>query len=237
MAKRTVRPLVASSCIVRQNSRRAPTSIPAVGSSRMSRFGSGRSASAKRSRCCSPPESFETRRLALSASPERSRTLSTGSWWGKVEAIIRTVSRAVRSRRSPPVWRTAETLPSCTARRGAAPKEVMLPLVGSVRPRTMSRVVVLPAPLGPRMATTSPGSIRRSTPATAWTVSEPERKLFLTSRRWIPSGEALASVGAFMVVVVMPPDSSEGGPARHPRMSRVRNDRCHGGRQGGLPVA
>lgn len=67
MANRIVEPDVASACMVDQNSRRVAMSMAAVGSSRMSRSGSGSRARAKRSRCCSPPEHRPTRRLAIPA--------------------------------------------------------------------------------------------------------------------------------------------------------------------------
>src|SRR3954468_19909280 len=53
--------------------------------------------------------------------------------------------------------------------RGDRPSTSTEPVVGCDRPSTMSMVVVLPAPLGPRNATISPGSSIRSMPRTAWT--------------------------------------------------------------------
>src|ERR1700753_1287371 len=41
------------------------------------------------------------------------------------------------------------------------------PSVGSIRPATMRKVVVLPQPLGPSSATISPAAMRRVTPSTA----------------------------------------------------------------------
>ena len=77
VAKMIVDPDDASSCIVAQNSRREAMSIAAVGSSRISRSGSGSRASANRSRCCSPPEHRPTLRRASPASPARSSTSPT----------------------------------------------------------------------------------------------------------------------------------------------------------------
>src|SRR5271165_6566316 len=64
---------------------------------------------------------------------------------------------------------TAETRPKVIAFRGCIPNTDTWPEVGCDRPRMMSIVDVLPAPLGPRIATISPDAIRRSTPLTACT--------------------------------------------------------------------
>ena len=68
---------------------------------------------------------------------------------------------------------TAETRPWATAVRGAVPNTSTVPASGRDSPSTMSMVVVLPAPLGPRKATISPGSTVRSRPSTA--VTGPKR--------------------------------------------------------------
>jgi len=52
----------------------------------------------------------------------------------------------------------APTLASDRGEPGAAPATVALPAVGRIRPRSIRRVVVLPAPLGPRKPVTEPGS-------------------------------------------------------------------------------
>src|SRR5580765_6594690 len=75
---------------------------------------------------------------------------------------------------------TAETRPREMACRGWRPSTWTEPVVGCDRPRTMSMVVVLPAPLGPRKATISPGSSERSMPRTAWTGP----KSLVTPDRW-----------------------------------------------------
>ena len=49
------------------------------------------------------------------------------------------------------------------------PATVAVPAVGRSRVVSIRRVVVLPAPLGPRKPTTSPSSTSRSTPLTACT--------------------------------------------------------------------
>ena len=109
--------------------------MPAVGSSSTSRSGSGSSARAKRSRCCSPPLHLATRRSPSRAIPARSSTSSTGAVArpvaAKVEAMKRTVSRTVRSPSRPPVCSTAETRPARTAARAAAPSTVTVPADGT----------------------------------------------------------------------------------------------------------
>ena len=80
--------------------------------------------------------------------------------------------------------------PWATARRGVEPRTRTVPLVGWVRPRTMSRVVDLPAPLGPRKATTSPGPTLRSRPFTACTAP----KVFLRSDRAMAGVEKACEV-------------------------------------------
>ena len=50
---------------------------------------------------------------------------------------------------------------------GTCPATRALPLVGWTRPVSILSVVVLPAPLGPKNPTTSPGRILKETPSTA----------------------------------------------------------------------
>jgi hypothetical protein len=52
---------------------------------------------------------------------------------------------------------------------GDIPNSDTVPESGRVSPRTMSIVVVLPAPFGPNRATVSPGAIVRSSDRTART--------------------------------------------------------------------
>ncbi len=111
------------------------TSMPAVGSSRTSRSGSGTSARAKRSRCCSPPEHLETMRPLIPARPARWSSSSTGRRRVSRPATSSTVSRTVRSRSSPPDWSTAETRPATTAR----------PRIGAVTARCRRKVGSGPA--------------------------------------------------------------------------------------------
>ena len=113
-----VRPSAASARIVSQNSCRAPTSMPVVGSSRTTRSGSGSRASANFNRCCSPPEQASTRRAGRSVRPARSSTTSTRSDRPCRAAIARTVSPTVKSLSRPPVCMTADTSPCRTASAG-----------------------------------------------------------------------------------------------------------------------
>ena len=70
----------------------------------------------------------------------------------------------------PPVCSMPPTAPAATAWAGDFPNSVTVPESGRVRPSTISIVVVLPAPFGPRMATVSPGAMARSTERTARTL-------------------------------------------------------------------
>ena len=76
---------------------------------------------ANRSRCCSPPEHFPTRRPAIAVMPARSSTSATGLLTAKSLAVYCTVSATVRSLSRPPACMTAATRPLRTACRGAMP--------------------------------------------------------------------------------------------------------------------
>ena len=80
-----------------------------------------------------------------------------------------TSSRTLRYSMSAPVCSMPPTTPAATASAGDIPKSETWPESGRVRPSTMSIVVVLPAPFGPRSATVSPGAMVRSMARTAWT--------------------------------------------------------------------
>ena len=81
-----------------------------------------------------------------------------------------TSSRTLRYSTSAPVCSMPPTVPAATASAGDFPNSVTVPESGRVRPSTISIVVVLPAPFGPRMATVSPGAMARSTERTARTL-------------------------------------------------------------------
>src|SRR5579862_4833034 len=138
------------------------------------------------SRCCSPPEHFPTRRSAIWVIPARSSTSAAGLRCANRLAVYCTVSLTVRSFSSPPVCITAETRPRVTACRGCMPKTSACPDVCRDKPRMMSMVDVLPAPLGPSIATISPDAMLTSTSLTACTCP----KCFLTSFSSTASGTA-----------------------------------------------
>ena len=146
----------------------------------MRSWGSVSRASANLTRCCSPPEHRDTWRRATSASPVRAITLPTREVAPCKAAIALIVSSTLRSRSRPPVWSTVPILPCMMALRGASPNTSIVPDVGEVSPSSMSRVVVFPAPLGPRKATISPGLMVTSIPATASTRPSGLRKLLCT---------------------------------------------------------
>lgn len=93
---------------------------------------------------------------------------------------------------SEPVCSMPPTCPAAMARAGGIPNSAMLPESGLVRPSTMSSVVVLPAPFGPRMATVSPRGMLRSIESTA---SSPPYDLDRQDRTTPPS-EALPAAMA-----------------------------------------
>ena len=157
-------------------------------------------------------------REAKSVMPARRMASWVSIRWEKRLPVSSTVSRTVMSGRSPPVCMTAVTRPRSTARRGLIPKVLTSPLVGPLSPRIMSIVVVLPAPLGPRRATTSPGRMVRSMPSTA--VTSPKdlcRPVSLTASAGSVMGAvtgAARSAGSWadrVVVVLMAQDSCHVG--------------------------
>ena len=216
-----VRPRSASACMVSQKSWRARTSMPAVGSSRISSSGSVSRARAKRSRWRSPPEHFFTRRPASPVRSARSRAAGTPMWRRWQPATMATVSRTLRSSSRPPVCSTAPTRPWRTAATGSEPRTRTVPSEGGLKPRAMSNRVVLPAPLGPRRARTSPAGTVRSTPSTA-----------RTGPKWRVSPR-VASAGALL----MAPASPQGAPRGSGRRQEcAMTDVMGGPRRGGRAV-
>src|SRR5699024_7311343 len=84
-----------------------------------------------------------------------------------------------------PSCNTAPTSPLLVARCGDCLRVFSVPVSGSVNPNTMSSRVVLPAPLGPSRANTSPELISRLTLSTA--VTAPKR--LVTAVIWMADGE------------------------------------------------
>ena len=122
------------------------------------------------SRWAWPPERSSTRVSALSSSPTRSSQSSAAFVPTPYsEAKVWICSRAVSRSKNDDAW-------SCTPIRGSSaelrgqtdwPSTVTVPESGRRSPSMVSRVVVLPAPLGPRMPTNSPSPTSRLTPSTA----------------------------------------------------------------------
>src|SRR5919109_3843224 len=97
-------------------------------------------------------------------------------------------------------------------REGTWPRTLTSPLVGYSKPESILSVVVLPAPLGPRKPTISPGATSNEMPSTAWTsrerrrtrlrseASTPASRSWTTyvlrkSRRWITEFDAVVVTG------------------------------------------
>lgn len=74
-------------------------------------------------------------------------------------------------------WRTPDGSVSTSY-----PATTAVPEVGGSRVASTRRLVVFPAPFGPRNATTEPASMSRSRPRTASTVSPLARKLRVSPR-------------------------------------------------------
>ena len=159
MANRIVLPRAAKPRMTSQKARRPATSRAAVGSSSTSSSGLETSATAARTRCVWPPESFCVRWSAKASAPVSASTSSSAIGSGYSDAIIPTSSRTVRSRSSEPVWSIAPTMPAAIASSGVRPNSDTVPASGRSSPSSMSIVVDLPAPLGPSSATVSPGWI------------------------------------------------------------------------------
>ena len=142
-----------------------PMSRLASGSSRRSSLGSLRSAWAIRRRCLSPPESSPRDACARARPSTSSRTRSmrrSRSRFGHPgphrwpSRPKRTTSRARRVV-SASMARNWGTYPiRRLARPGACPRTCRLPEAGRTMPRRSLSRVLLPAPLGPRMAMNSP---------------------------------------------------------------------------------
>jgi hypothetical protein len=122
------------------------------------------------SRCAWPADSFSVRVPALSVRPTTS-SISSARRAGipYSEANVASCSLAVSRSKN-------EDACSCTPIRGSSagfrgqagmPRTVASPASASRSPSMISRVVVLPAPFGPRMPKNSPGATSKLTPSTA----------------------------------------------------------------------
>ena len=144
-------------------------SSPLAGSSRTSRRGRPSSAPARPRRWRIPSENPPTRR---SAAPARSTSRSTSairaSSMPAAAATIRRCWRAVRHGWKVAVSSTAPTVPSGSSSSAYwRPKIVAIPELGVASPSSMRRVVVFPAPFGPRKPVTAPGWISKERSSTA----------------------------------------------------------------------
>ena len=152
-------------------------SRPVEGSSRNSSRGVCTRPMAMSSRRRWPPESVETGRPACSV---RSNASSSSSARRDASCRVRPWARAWLTSSSRPRWVWPAALPWPTypmLRRTSRwpvttsyPATSAVPDVGATRVVSIRRVVDLPAPLGPRNATSSPRWTSRSSPRTASTV-------------------------------------------------------------------
>src|SRR5436305_3270795 len=142
----------------------------------MSSRGRRASAWAISSRCCSPPESWPIGRWAYPPAPTRSTSSRTraaaarerGPGSGRPH---RSPSSPRRTTSRPRIRRDASKLRRCgryptswLACPGGRPSSRTVPRASGTRPRTALSSVDFPTPLGPRMATNSPGAIVAPTP-------------------------------------------------------------------------
>ena len=123
-------------------------------------------------RCRMPPDSCHGQARANSPRPKRSssgsarrRASSRGTPASSSPSVVLSSTRRQGSR--PSRCGMKAQAPSRSSR--GSPSMQHLAGVGSSRPARMWKRVLLPQPLGPRMATSSPGSATRSTPSRATT--------------------------------------------------------------------
>ena len=174
----TVRPCVGVASRRKSRSQAMPSgSRPLAGSSSSSTCGSPRSAVARPSRWRMPREKPPTRRSAASARPTCARRC--------VDPFGRATGRPAgrRPRRWPPGGPSGVEAPGLDrgtdhpagvgqgGRRGRR-RPSRSPASGVTRPTSIRRVVVLPAPLGPRKPVTRPGRTEKDRPSTARHVAE-----------------------------------------------------------------
>jgi hypothetical protein len=120
--------------------------------------------------CISPPERFSQSRWRRYSSavkqPSTSLTLHArnGVRFCAMLRLRSTVSVGKIRRSSGTHAMPARAMSCVAARVMSRPPKRMWPARAGVRPRIARRVVVLPAPLGPRRQTTSPGATVSETP-------------------------------------------------------------------------
>src|SRR5579883_140289 len=150
---------------------------PAIGSSSNKRRGLAASAMASSSRRCSPWLSADAITPARASRPTLASAARAGSpragsrrasaqkrneWPACACTASATLSRAVTSRKSEVIW-NERARPSMARRSGRSvvmswPSKKTLPASGAISPASWPISVVLPAPLGPMMACSSPGA-------------------------------------------------------------------------------
>ncbi len=208
-------------------------STPAVGSSRNTTSGRPIRARARERRCCSPPDSRRQGvRATGPARPERDRRRSGSSGSGR---------NSWRRDAQPLGGAMAGYTPPCcsiTPTRRVRRLLVIGPLRieaqdpdrpgrGAPVALAASTVLVLPAPLRPRTATTSPGDADRSTPSTATT--DPYRT---TRPDTSTAGDSVTGMGDRTYRAIIPPkeaaNTSGAGCTRAARWSIMYGGRGSG---------
>ena len=199
----TARPLLASSEISRWTSDLAPTSMPRVGSSMISSFGSVASHFASTTFCWLPPDSvptvssrrwyFSCRRVAHSLASARSlaaRMIPAGaSWRMRVIVALRATERSITS----PCWRRSSGTKPMPARIAAVGLAFgsRLPFSSTRPPSALSIPKIAratserPAPTSPERATISPALTSKET-----SKKTPSRVSRSTLRTGLPISEA-----------------------------------------------
>src|SRR5215218_5000999 len=195
---------------------RSARESPAAGSSSIISFGSLARAMPTSSWRCSPCERSITGAPSRSPSPTASaqrRACSRSSASLRDGTIRRCPSRTprteryklsstLRPRNSRDVWNVRERPMWARLRAGSAvtsrPKSSTVPAVGGNSPEMRLNSVVLPAPLGPRIARRSPGRTSRSTSLTAWT---PPKRRPIPRRRRIGPARSACVAGAVKLLL------------------------------------
>ena len=168
--QRPSRPMSRTDSISFQVSRRACGSRPVVSSSRIATCGRPISASAIDSRCFWPPDSLAKRVVALLGQPQQRHQLVRV---GRIVVEGREQLQRLADGELVGKLRGLQLDPDALAqfvavrggRRGRAPRSC--PESGVRRPPMHSTVVVLPAPLGPRIPKISPRRMFSEIPSTA----------------------------------------------------------------------
>src|SRR4051812_47656664 len=200
-----------SFCSVSVSRTRSARDSPAAGSSSIISFGSLARAIPTSSWRCSPCESSETSTSSTPSRPTASAMarafsrisasclfLTSRKWPCSTPRIDRyRLSSTDSPRNSREVWNVRESPIRARLRAGArvtsTPNSSTDPVVGGNSPEIRLNSVVLPAPLGPRMARRSPEATSSSTPRTAWT---PPKRRPTPSKRRIGAARSADVAGA-----------------------------------------